>query len=493
MKLTFATGSPAEQLGDARTDLLVLAVTAVTKAWAWPAFGGRLAGDIEAELRRQGFSGIAGQAVVVQTHGRIAVPYVLVVGVGDGAGPQPWQQLADLIVRKGRELKARRARVALYGDAWPAEGLETLAEGVWLACYSFDELKSKSKRARANGLAEVAITATRRLPEWTAALKRGHLLGAATCYARNLINWPAAIVTPAYLAAEARALARTQGMRVRVLDERAMARAGMGALLGVAQGSAQAPRFIELVCRPRGRVHRTVALAGKGVTFDSGGLSLKPADAMQAQKRDMAGAAAVLGVMSVVRDLGLPLEVRAYIPATENMPGGRAIKPGDVVRAYDGTTIEVLNTDAEGRLVLADALAYAAERRPDVLIDLATLTGTVRTALGTRYAAVMGTDPALVQALIAAGKACGENLWELPLPPEYRSDIESSVADLKNVGEGAAGTIIGGLFLKEFTGGVPWAHIDFSSTVVTDKGFACHPRGATGFGVRTLLRYLSSL
>jgi len=492
MKLTFATGGPAEQLGDARTDLLVLAVPAAIKAWAWPAFDGHLAGDIEAELRRQGFSGAAGQAVVVQTHGLIPVPYVLVVGVGDGTGPQPWQQLADLVVRKGRELKARRARVALCGDEWPAVALETLAEGLWLASYSFDELKSK-RASRANGLAEVVITATRRLPEWTAALKRGHLLAAATCYARNLINWPAAIVTPAYLAAEARALARTQGVRARVMDERAMARAGMGALLGVAQGSAQAPRFIELVFRPRGRVRRTVALAGKGVTFDSGGLSLKPADAMQAQKRDMAGAAAVLGVMSVLRDLGLPLEVRAYVPATENMPGGRALKPGDVVRAYDGTTIEVLNTDAEGRLILADALAYAAERRPDVLIDLATLTGTVRTALGTRYAAVMGTDPALVQALIAAGKACGENLWELPLPPEYRSDIESSVADLKNVGEGAAGTIIGGLFLKEFTGGVPWAHVDFSSTVVSDKGFACHPRGATGFGVRTVLRYLSSL
>jgi leucyl aminopeptidase len=197
--------------------------------------------------------------------------------------------------------------------------------------------------------------------------------------------------------------------------------------------------------------------------------------------------------MSVIRDLAPLVEVRAYVPSTENMPGGRAIRPGDVVRAYNGTTIEVLNTDAEGRLVLADALSYAAAAKPDVLIDLATLTAAVRVALGTRYAAILGTDADLVQALIAAARACGENLWELPLVAEYRSDIDSSVADIKNTGEGTAGTIIGGLFLREFVGSVPWAHIDFSSTVMTEKPLPCHPRGASGFGVRTLLHYLRGL
>jgi leucyl aminopeptidase len=270
-----------------------------------------------------------------------------------------------------------------------------------------------------------------------------------------------------------------------------MKRAGMGALLGVAQGSSEPARFIEMIYRPaRSKGVRSVAVAGKGITFDSGGLSLKTADGMQTMKRDMAGGAVVLAMMSAVRELGVPVEVRGYVAASENMPSGSAFKPGDVLRAGTGKTIEVRTTDAEGRLVLADALAYASAAKPDVLIDLATLTGAVRTALGTRYAAIMGTDRTLVQSLIDAGKTCGENLWELPLVDEYRQDIVSHVADIKNIGEGGAGTIIGGLFLREFVGKVPWAHIDFSSTVNTDKPLPCLPRGATGFGVRTLLRYL---
>jgi leucyl aminopeptidase len=197
----------------------------------------------------------------------------------------------------------------------------------------------------------------------------------------------------------------------------------------------------------------------------------------------------VLGVMHALRRLDLPIEVRGYVPAAENMPGGAALRPGDVVRAHNGKTIEVLNTDAEGRLVLADALSYAAARRPDLMIDFATLTAAVRIALGTRYAAVMGTDPSLTASLIGAASEVGENLWELPLPEEYRSDLDSRVADLKNIGEGHAGTIIGGLFLREFAAGIPWAHVDFSSTVMSD-GYPCNPKGASGYGVRTVLRYL---
>jgi leucyl aminopeptidase len=267
----------------------------------------------------------------------------------------------------------------------------------------------------------------------------------------------------------------------------------MGALLGVARGSAQPPRFIELIYRPGGKPTKRVALAGKGITFDTGGLSLKTANAMESQKRDMAGGATVLAVMSAVRKLAVRAEVRAYVPAAENMPGSKAIKPGDVLTAANGKTIEVLNTDAEGRLVLADALSHAAAAKPDVIIDLATLTAAVRMALGTRYAGIMGTQPDLVRRLIEAANACDEGLWELPLVEEYRPDIGSLVADIKNTGDGSAGTIIGGLFLREFVGDIPWAHIDFSSTVMTDKPRACHPRGASGFGVRTLLRYLQQL
>jgi leucyl aminopeptidase len=266
----------------------------------------------------------------------------------------------------------------------------------------------------------------------------------------------------------------------------------MGAILGVGRGSRQPPCLIEVVYTPRTAPRLRVALVGKGITFDSGGLSIKPADSMQTQKRDMAGGAVVLGVMSALPRLGLPIEVRGYVPAAENMPSGAAMRPGDVLRACNGTTIEVLNTDAEGRLVLADALAYASRQGPDAMLDFATLTAVVRTALGPRCAAVLGTDRSLVGSMIAGASAANEMLWELPLIAEYRRDLDSRVADLKNIGEPHAGTIVAALFLREFVGGVPWVHVDFSSTVMSD-GYACHPKGASGYGVRTALRMLTEL
>jgi leucyl aminopeptidase len=478
---------------DSTADVLLIAAGARWRSDMVAALDQRLGGAFSAEIEQQGFIGVEGEAALFQTQGRLRARAVLVVGIGNGAGPTPWYKLAETTVRRAADLKARTAAVVLSREQVSADRLEILAEGLHLAGYTFDRLKGRTPK-RPQALQRVAILVGEPGTGWRNALARGAAMARATCYARDLINLPAAVVTPTYLATEARHIARHQRLRLRVLDAPALKRLGMGALLGVAQGSAQPPRFIELIYRPRRTPRRRVALAGKGITFDSGGLSLKPADAMQTQKRDMAGAAAVLGAMSVIRDLALPVEVRAYVPSTENMPGGRAIKPGDVLRAYNGTSIEVLNTDAEGRLVLADALSYAAAAKPDVLIDLATLTAAVRAALGTRFAAIMGTDSSLVRALIDAAHACGENLWELPLVPEYRSDLDSSVADIKNIGEGGtAGTIVAGLFLREFVGTVPWAHIDFSSTVMTDKPLPCHPRGATGFGVRTLLRYLRGL
>lgn len=488
MEVTISSTPAAES----PADVIFIAVGPQWQSEAVAALDQHVNGTLSEEVRQQGFAGAEGEVALFQTHGRLPARSVLVVGLGNGAGPTPWYKLADITVRRAADLKARTAAVILPNAQVAAGILEILAEGLHLANYTFDRLKS-GKGRRPPALQRVAILVGERDTRWRSALRRGTTMASATCYARDLVNLPAAVVTPTYLAAEAKRIARSQRLRVRIMDAPAIKRLGMGALLGVAQGSAQPPRFIELVYQPRSKSRRCVALAGKGITFDSGGLSLKPAEAMQAQKRDMGGGAAVLGVMSVIRELAPPVEVRAYVPSTENMPGGAAIKPGDVLRAYNGTTIEVLNTDAEGRLVLADALSFAAAAKPDVLIDLATLTAAVRAALGTRYAAIMGTDANLVQALIGAAHACGEHLWELPLVPEYRADIDSSVADIKNTGEGSAGTIIGGLFLREFVGGLPWAHIDFSSTVMTDKPLPCHPRGATGFGVRTLLRYLRAL
>lgn len=451
------------------------------------------AGNLYAELERQGFDGGAGRAARFQTHSALPHDYIVVLGVGDGAGATPWFRAAQAVVAQATAAGQPAARVVVAKDVVTAPGLEYLAEGLVLSGYQFTELKSAP--AKQACLRSVTLVLDSTGAALQAAVNRGACLGRAACRARDLINRPAAIVTPAYLAREARLLGRQQRLSVKILDETAMRRIGMGAVLGVALGSAQPPRFLELVYKPprrRGAHPRTIALVGKGVTFDSGGLSLKPASAMESQKRDMAGGAAVLGVMSVIRDLAPAIEVRAYVAAAENMPGSRAMKPGDVLTALNGTTIEVLNTDAEGRLVLADALSYAVRAKPDAIIDLATLTGAVRATFGPRYAGILGSDRDLVAALIRAGAASGENLWELPLVDEYRADIDSSVADIKNTGDGYAGTIIGALFLREFTAGLPWAHIDFSSTVVATKAFAGHPRGATGFGVRTVLRYLLS-
>jgi len=482
--------TPATAVGDA--ELLVVSVGPEWTSADVRRLDRQLNGGLIREVHRQGFQGRDGESCIYQTHGALRVRQIVLTGVDADGGPEVWYRLADSAVNWARDLRASRVAI-LIGNGLPGPAvLETIVEGLELSSYTFDVLKShrgdwRLRRVRFLGVAADSLH--------RAAVERAQAMARATRYARDLVNLPPGIVTPTYLGKEARRMARAQRLVARVLGPAELKRAGMGAILGVAQGSAQPPCFIELRYRPAARPPKHVALVGKGITFDSGGLSIKPADSMQAQKRDMAGGAAVLAVMSVIRDLAPPVEVRGYVPATENMPGGRAIKPGDVVRAYNGKSIEVLNTDAEGRLVLADALSYAVSTRPDVVIDLATLTAAVRTALGNRYAGIMGTEPSLVQALIAAARSCGEYLWELPLVEAYRPDLDSMVADLKNIGDASsgAGTIVGGLFLREFVSRVPWAHIDFSSTVVADKPFPCHPRGATGFGVRLLLRYLQGL
>jgi len=473
-------------------DVLIIAAHKEWRSDLPAQLGAAQAALLRSELSFQGFSGKEGETALLQSHGAAPWRYVLVVGLGEHPEVRTWYMLAHQAFSKGRDLKAGRVALWIPPALLSERVVAIVAEGAHLSAYRFDQFKSRPRVPKALSLSILC-------PRVSAALRRacadGACTAAATTLARDLIQTPAAVATPHYLATTARRIARSQGLRLRVLDAAGMRRAGMGAILGVARGSVLPPRFIELTYRPRKRSTTRVALVGKGITFDSGGLSLKPADSMQAQKRDMAGGAAVLGAMSAVRDLAISVEVHAYIPCAENMPSGTAMRPGDVLRAVNGKTIEVLNTDAEGRLVLADALAYAAEQKPDLIIDLATLTAAVRIALGARYAGIMGSDAKLVKEVIAAGKDCAENLWELPLVNDYRGDIDSHIADLKNVGEAGtgAGTIIGGLFLREFVDDIPWCHIDFSSTVMADKPFACHPRGATGFGVRTLLRFLKTV
>ena len=313
-------------------------------------------------------------------------------------------------------------------------------------------------------------------------------MATAVALARDLANTPAGALTPSDLADVAVDVAEREGLQVTVLDEAAVRNERLGALLGVAQGSEEPPRLVELVYDPPGRQRGTVVLVGKGITFDSGGLSIKTADGMTAMKTDMSGAAAVVATMSALPALGVKTRVVGICPMSENMPSGKAVKPGDVLEARNGTTIEVLNTDAEGRLVLADGLSLAAEAEPDAIVDIATLTGAASIALGRKIAPVMVNNAALLEQVRAAAERAGEKVWELPLADDYRKDIDSEVADIKNIGRpGQAGTIIGGLFLREFVAGIPWAHLDVAATARTDEDEGYTRKGSTGFGVRTLI------
>jgi leucyl aminopeptidase len=444
-----------------------------------------MAAVIERRARDAEFRGRVDEFLLVQTeHGAIAL-----VGLGSGPGaPEVWLRAGARFRREAERIGAKRVAVQLgsHGDA-----VANLALGFLLAGYSFDRYRSERRARRTESL----ILVSEALPQpatlrhvledaWTVA---GGVFGV-----RDLVNEPPSVATPRFLADCALRLAEdAPSLEVEIWEPERMEQEGLTGCLAVARGSAEEPRFIILrhaVEYPR----RRIALVGKGITFDSGGLSLKPAKSMETMKSDMAGGATALHAVSVAAALGLPVEVTAYVPATENLPGDRAQKPGDVIRYANGKTVEVLNTDAEGRLVLADALLLAVRARPDVVIDLATLTGAARVALGSLYACVLGNDQKLIDELLAASHASGEGLWQLPLVREYREDLKSGIADLRNVGGGDAGTILGALFLGEFIDGVPWAHLDIAGAAFADKELPLAPRGATGYGLRLLVEYLRS-
>ena len=377
---------------------------------------------------------------------------------------------------------------ALGGSVDPAVAAQAVAEGALLAAYRFTPYKTEPRACRLERIDLIGRGA-----RLSAAVERGRTIAQAVCLARDLVNEPPGSVTPSRLAEVATDLAASRpGLTCTVLDETAIERERLGGLRGVSLGSAQPPRLIRMEYEPS-RARATVALVGKGITFDSGGLSLKTAQGMMTMKSDMSGAAVVLAVMSVLPVLKPSVRVIGIMPATENLPGGRAIKPSDVLRIRNGKTVEVLNTDAEGRLVLADGLSLAVEAKPDAVVDLATLTGACIVALGKRIAGLMGNDEALMQEVQAAADRAGEPVWPLPLPDEYRKDIDSEVADMKNIGEGgSAGAIAAGLFLKEFVADVPWAHVDIAGPAWADRDDGYLSSGGTAFGIRTMIELLSS-
>ncbi|MCR4405364.1 MAG: leucyl aminopeptidase [Anaerolineae bacterium] len=467
-----------------------------------------LGGQIRELISAGDFRGKRNETVVLYPGGAIPAQRVLVVGLGkeekfdlDGV-----RQAAGAAAKKARELGVTRFSTIVHGGGRAGLNLEDAAqavvEGTILALYRFREHKTEPAEDERPDIEAVTLVefSAEKVPVVERGARTGQIIAEAVNMARDLVNQPANYATPAILAETAQKLAADFDLRCQVLDREQMAELGMGALLGVAQGSEQPPKFIILEHnadrddRSADRSRQgldTIVLVGKGITFDSGGISIKPGEHMEEMKADMAGAAAVMGALRAAAALDVPLHVVGLMPATENLPSGRAIKPGDVLKSLSGLTIEVISTDAEGRLILADALAYAQRYQPQAVVDIATLTGACVVALGEITTGLMGTDADLVARIKAASAKTAEKVWELPLFEEYGEQIKSDVADVKNTGGRPAGTITAAFFLSKFAKGMPWAHLDIAGKALTDKERNPYtPKGATGVGVRLFVQLL---
>jgi leucyl aminopeptidase len=459
-----------------------------------------LGGLIGECLENGDFSGRLNSTMLLHTRGSIKAPRLLLVGLGK---PQAFtvdhlRQMSASAVTAVRKMEiSTMALLPPTTEVGLIESGQALTEGALLGLYTLKKYKTvEEEEGSKDNLREFHILASggsaqQRLSQGR---ERGRILAEAVTLARDLINSPGNEVNPSTLAETAKAIAKRTALRCRVLTQSDMQKLGMGCLLGVAQGSAQPPVFITLEHAPKGAAKAPIVLVGKGITFDSGGISIKPAASMEDMKMDMAGGAAVLGTMQALAQLHYPGHVIGLVPAAENLPSGNAIKPGDILRAMSGKTVEVINTDAEGRLILADALSYAvAKLKPARIIDLATLTGAVVIALGNHATGMMGTDEAMMEHLRKVGEGCAERVWQLPLFEDYSKQIKSDFADIKNTGGREAGSITGAAFLKEFVGDTPWVHLDIAGTAWTRESKPYIPKGATGVGVRLLVEALRDL
>ncbi|MBP1691559.1 MAG: cytosol aminopeptidase, partial [Bacteroidetes bacterium] len=375
----------------------------------------------------------------------------------------------------------------------PEDTAQSLVEGALLAAYRFDKYQTLDQDQKFTPeIFTLVGTSEKRLPALKQGAGRARVVCKSVYLARDLANAPGNEITPDALARHARRVGRETGVSVKVLNEQRIIRLGMGGLAGVAQGSAHPPRFIIMDYKPRRASRRvpTIVLVGKGITFDSGGISIKPSANMAEMKMDMSGAAAVIGTLQAVATMGLPVRLVALIPAAENLPDGKALKPGDILKHLNGMTSEVDNTDAEGRLILADALAYATRYSPDLVIDLATLTGAVVVALGHVATGMLGTAQEAMKQIEEAGQRTYERVWQLPLFEEYERLIKSEIADVKNTGGRWAGAITGAAFLKKFTGTYRWVHLDIAGTAMMEEATEYIPKGGSGVGVRLLVDML---
>ena len=415
------------------------------------------------------------------------VSFELQGGIGD-----PGALTVDGIRRAAAAIARRATKAASVGTTLASvsktelevvDAAQAVAEGFVLGAYQYLDYKGDATPTKLKKVTVISDggAAVRN------AVARGAAIGDAVTWARDMVNTPSKEKSPAEMAAAARRLLRGSGVTVQVFEGARLEAERFGGVIGVGQGSEQAPRFLKMTYAPRGARGKALALVGKGVVFDSGGLSLKTAGGMETMKTDMSGGAAVIAAMSTLQDLGVKTRVTGYVPLVENMPSGTAIRPGDVLKIRNGKTVEVLNTDAEGRLILADALSLASDDKPAAVIDLATLTGACMVALGDKIAGLMGNDDAWLGQVRSAADRAGEPVWHLPLPQEYRKQLESEVADLKNIGGSYGGALTAGLFLQEFVDGAPWVHLDIAGPARANADDGYLTKGGTGYGVRTLV------
>ncbi|MBI1976707.1 MAG: leucyl aminopeptidase [Candidatus Omnitrophica bacterium] len=491
----------AKSILDTKTDLMAVAVFEETKAGARDIhqIDKKLNGAVR-KLLEGAFKGKKGESFLMYTAGRLPFHWLLVVGMGkeDKYQIKGARGFVGAAVRAARRCNAKKI-------AFPMECLfkkdlsltiedfiQQLAEAASLANFSFDKYKSrqngdgKTKTVEEITFIGSAFKASRQALQ--RGVNRGRLVAESANLARILSNEPSNVMTPAAMARAALEATRGMGVRCTIRDERWLHQKKMNAVLAVAQGSENRPRFVVLEYQPAGVKESPIVLVGKGVTFDSGGISIKPSEGMEKMKYDMSGGAVVIAVIQALAKLKVRQRAVGIIPLVENMPSGAAQRPGDVIRTYSGKYVEVLNTDAEGRLILSDALAYAQNFKPKAIIDLATLTGACVVALGHEAIGMMGTDDSLKARIKEAGERTGERVWELPLWEEYFEAIKSEVADIKNVGARGAGTITAAMFLKEFVGDYPWVHLDIAGTAWVEKN--SHPYlnpGPSGVGVRLLV------
>jgi leucyl aminopeptidase len=456
-----------------------------------------LGGQISRLIADGDFRGKAQETALLYTEGAIPAKRVLVVGLGkeEKFNLEAIRVAAATAAKRVRGLRVKSFSTVVHGGGRGgislADATQAVVEGSELALYEFKELKTEPEDdpKEVRDMTFVVFDESKR-PEVEAAVDVGRKIAAGVCLARDLVNRPANYATPKILAQHAQEMADEFGLACQVLEEAEMAELGMGSLLGVAQGTDEPAKFIILEHDAGRDDLDTVVLVGKGITFDSGGISLKGREGMGNMKGDMAGGAAVLGAMRVVAALDLPLRVVGLVPATENLPSGRAYKPGDVVRAMNGTTIEVISTDAEGRMILADALAYAGRYQPQAIVDMATLTGAIFVALGHHAIGLFSNDDDLAARLEVAGQISFERVWRMPLFEEYGEQLKSDVADVKHAGGRPGGAITAAFFMSKFAGDYPWAHLDIAGKAGTDKDKPYTPRWATGVGVRLLIQFL---